>query len=337
MGVEGIDSSDSIADSFGEEELMFNPLNDAVWNGRDVQLSIEKHQRLALISQFYQKALQMQEEVQKGGMMSSARFNHELFPEQNKMLLLPDELTPILKTSSKHHRSSNESRYFTTDGVTREGMAITFINGMDNTFKEAFSSAEYLRTLGTDMRIEGIYNHTNGVVLDFLEVFGLNYLGYSPKTADLLVKKWTHFHKINKDNPHAKCLHICHSQGTLHTENALKALPKEIRNRIIVVSIAPAKVVPDKLCYRSYNYASKNDVVHYGEDLVMQLLVDHSVHDEDFRQKIIDKLHENKSELIFLEPHKDAEGLDHDINSPTYLKVIEKHIREYHSCNGKYR
>ncbi len=71
MSVECIDSSDSVADGFGFEETAYGPLNQPLWNGRDVQLSIERHQRLALISQFYLKALQMLEEAEKSEMRSS--------------------------------------------------------------------------------------------------------------------------------------------------------------------------------------------------------------------------------------------------------------------------
>jgi isopentenyl phosphate kinase len=73
-------------------------------------------------------------------------------------------------------------------------------------------------------------------------------------TSDLLIQKWSEFHHRNADQPSAKILHFCHSQGTLHTKNALLRLPKEIRDRVIVVAIAPAAVVPKKLCHESFNF-----------------------------------------------------------------------------------
>jgi hypothetical protein len=229
------------------------------------------------------------------------------------------------------------SRFYYTEGAIWDGMATTFTNGINNSYKEAVASAEYLRSLGSNQRIEGIYNHTNGPIVDLLEVFSLNYSGYSPKTQNLLMQKWSDFHNKNKDRPYAKCLHFCHSQGAIHTKNALMKLPKEVRDRVIVVAIAPAVVVSDKLCYQSYNYASKKDLVHYGEDVVAYFQTAFGPEDESRPLHLLESLSENKDELIVLEPHEGAEGIDHGILSPTYKNVVQKHIREYQLHNGEYR
>jgi hypothetical protein len=170
-----------------------------------------------------------------------------------------------------------------------------------------------------------------------LEIFSLNYSGYSPKTQNLLIEKWSDFHRKNKDRPYAKCLHFCHSQGAIHTKNALMKLPKEIRDRIIVVAIAPAVVVPNKLCYQSYNYASEKDLVHYGEDAVTHFQAAFGPEDELNRSCLLQSFCENKEELIMLKPHEGAAGIDHGILSLTYRDAIENHITEYQLHDGEYR
>jgi hypothetical protein len=229
------------------------------------------------------------------------------------------------------------SRFYYTEGAIQEGMVTTFTNGINNSYKEAVASAEYLRSLGFNQRIEGIYNHTNGPIVDLLEVFSFNYPGYSPKTQNLLMQKWSDFHNKNKDRPYAKCLHFCHSQGAIHTKNALMKLPKEIRDRVIVVAIAPAVVVSEKLCYQSYNYASKKDLVHYGEDVVAYFQTAFGPEDESRPLHLLENLLENKEELIVLEPHEGAEGIDHGVQSLTYKDVIQERLAEYKANNGEYR
>lgn len=70
----------------------------------------------------------------------------------------------------------------------------------------------------------------------------------------------------------------------------------------------------------------KNDIVHLGEDLVAQITAD--LNDTD-REKILHTLSESKAQLILLEPHKDATGLDHEFISPTFSNVIKFHLRRY--------
>ena len=70
----------------------------------------------------------------------------------------------------------------------------------------------------------------------------------------------------------------------------------------------PAVIIPSRLCYESYNYASKKDFVP--------------------KLDLIGRMRYGK-ELIFLDPHPDAENHDHGFDSPTFQDWIQYHIRNY--------
>ncbi len=41
------------------------------------------------------------------------------------------------------------------------------------------------------------------------------------------------------------------------------------------------------------------------------------------------QLGKNKDQLILLNPHEEAKGIDHDFESPTFIDKIGNHIRGY--------
>ncbi len=227
---------------------------------------------------------------------------------------------------------AKSSRCFSTDGVRMPGMALIGINGIRTSFEAAQGHAEYLRSFTAEHQIDWIYNQTHGVGVDLAEVLLMNYVGFSSNPARLLLERWKEFHEGNPDKPCAKILQVCHSQGAIHVKNALMAAPKEIRDRVIVVAIAPAAVVPREVCFRSYNYASKRDVVHYGE-----LMHQGALNTNEYsNSKALDLMLENRKELVLLDPHPDAPLFDHDFQSPTFYKILKELMEEYATVHGIY-
>jgi len=206
---------------------------------------------------------------------------------------------------------------------------IGMINGMNTTDEFAKGHATYLKSFA-DQDIERVYNRTHGPLVDLAEVFFLNYLGISPNTSKELKANWTAFHEKYKDNPKVKYEQFCHSQGAIQVKNALESVPKEIRDRIIVIAIAPAVVISKKLCYDSYNYASKKDIVYLGEQICFSDMLDGI----PIKSTVVSL--NQKKELILLDPHPDAKGIDHDFQSPTFKKRIKRHITDYLAQNGEY-
>lgn len=197
------------------------------------------------------------------------------------------------------------------------------INGINTTKLGAESHASYIKKLANNYDVNWTYNRTHTAPVDIAEVFTMNYFGFSPNTAREMQNKWVNFHRMNKDNPNAKYLHFCHSQGAIHTKNALMNCPKIVKDRVIVVAIAPAAVVPRKICHQSYNYASKNDIVPYGEIIFSEFFASIGEY------KSLEKAFENRKELILLDPHPDVKGIDHDFQSPTFEQKIREHTEKY--------
>ena len=223
------------------------------------------------------------------------------------------------------------SKAFETQGVQQPHCYIGGINGMNTSSRQAQEHAVYLKKLALDHKISWVYNRSHGAPADLAEVFALNYLGYSPNTASLLLKNWRAFDEANKDCPDAKLLQFCHSQGSIHVNNALKRASPELCNRVIVVAIAPAKVISPSRCFKAMNYASKKDFVPKAEVLW------NFMQDKLCCRKPSQSLQEALRQYNHLTRLKSKVlGMDHKFQSPTFKPVIEKIIQDYLACGGIY-
>lgn len=223
-----------------------------------------------------------------------------------------------------------KSTVFEVPGTKLKRGCIGGINGIGNNLEEAQKNASYLSQLSRNHHIEWTHNRSHSALVDTAEVL-LNFLYYSAP-AKLLKENWEKFHEEYKNDSSAKYLQYCHSQGAIHVRNALAAVSPEIRDRIIVVAIAPAVIVPDDLCFSSFNYASKNDPIPITEGALtgaLQIGLDAPpVRTIEMFSKEVYK------ELILLDPHPDAPKFDHAFTSPTFKDVIEEHLKSYISQYG---
>ncbi len=208
------------------------------------------------------------------------------------------------------------------------------INGMCTKFHEAVDHAQYLSNFIPTKSIEWVYNRTNNPVNDGLEILGANYSRISPNTAKELQNNWTSFHEEMKDSPDSKYLQFCHSQGAIHVRNALLASPKEIRDRVIVIAIAPGAIVPKNLCYMSYNYASSKDIVPKGEVAFAGFINPGDSEASEFLMQA----YKNHEELIILKPLDNSwcNG-EHGFQDLIFKNEISDQIEKYFSNNGVYK
>ena len=241
-----------------------------------------------------------------------------------------DQVMQVFKEKYALRTDENRTRTFTTAGISLPNLGIGGINGMLTEPSGGFSHASYVTELAGGISINWTYNHTNGP-LDIVEVFAMNYLGFSPNTARELGNVWTRFHEKHLDNPNVKYLQLCHSQGAIHTLNALINLPKEIRDRVIVVAIAPAVLIPKALCFDSSNYACKGDPVPLGKMISVGLFTSM----ESASPQLEELLLRRQNELILLDAIP-GNGSRHDLQNEAFKPFIRQHLEEYVGRNGIY-
>ena len=127
-----------------------------------------------------------------------------------------------------------------------------------------------------------------------------------------ILNQWNHF--IDTHRPEEKFLQFNSSGGGLHVYNALLTSRKSVQQRVISVTLAPAAIIPEELCFKSYNYISRRDFVTHLD--------------------VIGKL-KYGNQLEILEPHPDANFWDHEFLSPTFAQPIQYHITNYlKDCGG---
>lgn len=203
------------------------------------------------------------------------------------------------------------SRTYDLNLPDSKDQGIGFINGINNTFEDSVASASYISRLAKGFNVHAVYNATHGVPSDLQECkMGLDYIATEPVRQ--LHKMWNNYFDQSSDD--AMFLMFCHSQGAIHTRNALLDYPEHLRNRIMVVAIAPAAYIYQESCARVIHYRVPNDIVprfdHKGAMRSRETIVD-------------------------LKSHPSAPLFDHSFNSPTYLDKIQWHIDEYFKTNGR--
>lgn len=242
-------------------------------------------------------------------------------PFSSQTFLDPDSSPRVYSLTPTPRRPAHT---FHIEGKQLSKGAIGGINGMGNSFEDAHASADYFHKLAGNHQIEWVFNNSNSLAVDVLEASLRNFHGAPSKPEELLKANWIKFHEQHKNDPSAKYLQYCHSQGAIYVKNALLNLPQEIRDRMIIVAIAPATVIPKRLCHDSFNYASKSDPIPLLEASM------YVSSDIDFiREELGAEKKKLLNEIIWLDPHPDAHKIDHNLNSPTFMKIIKDHIAQY--------
>ncbi len=135
---------------------------------------------------------------------------------------------------------------------------IYFSNGVWNTYEEAKSSAQYLSRMIKNSNIHVIYNEHINNAMDVVRA-GLSLtLPRQTKASKLMASEWMKFLDQDEKN---EILHICHSEATINTRNALLNIPREYRRRINIVGIAPAAYMAKNLAKNIYHYAAEGDFI----------------------------------------------------------------------------
>ena len=144
-------------------------------------------------------------------------------------------------------------------------------------------------------------------ILNRITYFTINELSnrYESKAINILKNEWVDYLSKNDSN---RYLQICHSEGVIITRNALEKTPKDKRNRIDVIAIAPAAYINRFLCNSRVHYVSKRDFIPYLD---------------------INGYYNNKDSIIRIKPHPDANFHDHNFDSLTYEQYLRKDINNF--------
>ena len=204
---------------------------------------------------------------------------------------------------------------------------IYYANGVDTLYEYQQGSCQFLSKLAGGSDIHYSYNPTNGLALDvarcYTEKFGFipPYMAvascatgiqfakpYQSIASQAYVEQWTRFHE--QAGPNDKLLQICHSEATMQIKIGLENSPPEVRNRIIVLAIAPSEFISKTKCFDVQHYVS-HDFIPYT----------------DFRGFARAR---EEGTVTFLTPVPGAVALfDHSFRSPTYRPALEKHIENF--------
>jgi len=213
---------------------------------------------------------------------------------------------------------SNKSQNFNLRDYGRpeipNGGGISFINGMNNNFGQSFGHALYLSDLSGGYNIHGTYNASHGIFTDIAECYYGLIHGIRTDPCTNLANNWTGFFKEAPED--AILLHMCTSQGAIITRNTLTHFPKDLRERIRVVAIAPGAYISRDLCHSVRHYVTEK----WYRDPIPRL---------DFIGKI-----KYRDSIHYLPSHPNAEFFDHSFASPTFADTIKMEVDKY--LNGNF-
>jgi hypothetical protein len=149
------------------------------------------------------------------------------------------------------------------------------------------------------------YNETYNSSADISRAINELSNRYESKAVNILKNEWVDYLSKNDSN---RYLQICHSEGAIIIRNALEKTPKDMRNRIDVIAIAPAAYIDENLCNSRVHYVSNRDLVPYLD---------------------INGYFNNKDSIIKIKPHHDAKFLDHNFDSLTYKDFIKNELDKF--------
>jgi cytidyltransferase-like protein len=185
---------------------------------------------------------------------------------------------------------------------------ICLINGMSTTFADAKEKALKLSNDSAQgINIHCVYSASGQTHLDAASAFLGQGGAVTPPVVHLL-DQWQDFFEAHDND---RLMQICTSRGAIEVKNALSLLPPALRQRIIVIAIAPAYLIPRELAYK---------VVH------LLIPVDPVVQVAGNRDLM------NAEHVIKLSGHSDTVN-PHDMNGSSYRDWIQPRINTYIHTN----
>ena len=185
-------------------------------------------------------------------------------------------------------------------------------NGVGNQWGDLGEKAHRI-SLYSGYNTRGVYNATHSLPIDGHEALrNLNSHAMTPP-AYLLQQQWTYY--FDNDKTGAPLFQMGHSQNTAQIRNALENYPKELRDRIIVVAIAPLAYIPPNLCMKVTHYVCRSDPVTWIDRKGKQAC---------------------KDTIIYVPRNRKAKQSCHEFLNPIYSNYIQREIYKYQDLLQNY-
>jgi hypothetical protein len=187
---------------------------------------------------------------------------------------------------------------------------IGFINGMACTRENTERDATRISDDSSQRRnIHCVYsattrNHDRDIASGILGCGGI-----ATPAVPLLLNQWQDF--FEKDTG-SRFLQLCTSRGSIEVNNALTLLPPELQRRLIVITIAPACLIPADRAFRVFNLVIPSDVVP------MTGLNRHLLQEEH---------------TVWLQEHTDTPTDPHNLHGSSYREWLTPRIDAYIRTN----
>lgn len=135
---------------------------------------------------------------------------------------------------------------------------ISLHNGMHNSPAQALNHAMRVSSeCAQGHNLHCTYSATVSLQVDAASAF-LGQGGAITPPVLYLLERWLDFFESNDDQ---KLLQICHSRGAIEVFNALSQLPPILRQRVHVITVAPACLIPADLACQVINLVIESDPV----------------------------------------------------------------------------
>lgn len=139
-----------------------------------------------------------------------------------------------------------------------EGGQIGFHNGIACPLDYAKWNAEQISDkVAQGYNLHCTYSATLNLRSDLTSAV-LGQCGILTPPVEKLLERWRNF--FSKEGS-SRLLQLCHSRGAIEVDNALNQLPPELQQRIIVITLAPACLIPSDKAYRVVNLLIPDDLV----------------------------------------------------------------------------
>jgi|GEM_PF-2327752 len=151
-------------------------------------------------------------------------------------------------------------------GALSDNLKFTFINGVYNTYTSCHTSATILSDIIDGYEVNFVYNATLGILGDIAECITGLVMHTLSDPATLLMYDWIDHYKKTSGGGHV--IHTCHSQGAIHTRNALETLSRyhpEVARSIHVLAVGPAAYIDPDTCGFVTHYVATTDPVTWAD------------------------------------------------------------------------